>query len=91
MAAVRTSLVRRRHAWTGEDLPWSIDVADDAVQALPADRRAGWRLFHYLSGGGIRTFPHYTSTARALVSRRQTRFLWTLSLLAVLWLVFRFI
>ena len=91
MAAVRTSLVKRRHAWTGENLPWSIDVADESVQSLPADRQAGWRLFHYLSGGGMRSFPHYTSTARARVSRRQTRFLWTMALFAALWLAFRFI
>ena len=91
MAAVRTSLVKRRHAWTGENLPWSIDVPDDSVLALPAERRAGWRLFHYLSGGGIRSFPNYASTARALVARRQTRFLWGVAVLAALWLVFRFI
>lgn len=89
MAAVRTSLVRRRHAWTGVDLPWSIDVEDDTVLALPERHRAGWRLFHYLSGGGLKAFA--SSAARELVSRRQTRFLWTMTALAVLWLIFRYI
>lgn len=90
MAAVRTSLVKRRHAWTGADVPWSIDVEDASVQALPAGHREGWRLFHYLSGGGMRAFASF-STARELVSRRQTRFLWVVSGLAVLWLVFRYL
>lgn len=90
MAAVRTSLVKRRHAWTGADLPWSIDVEDAAIRALPAEHRAGWRLFHYLSGGGMRAFASL-STARELVSRRQTRFLRILFGLVMLWLVFRYL
>lgn len=89
MSPIRTTLVRKRHPWTGEDLPWNIDVEDSSVAALPADRRAGWRLFHYLSGGGIRAFAG--SAMREIVSRRQTRFLWCVAALSVLWLVFRYI
>ena len=87
MAALRTSLVKRRHAWTGLDVPWAIDVADESVQSLSAEHRDGWRLFHYLSGGGMKAFA--TSITRELVSRRQTRFLWVAAALACMWLVFR--
>ena len=89
MAAVRTSLVKRRHAWTGAKEPWAIDVEDEDVLALPERHRAGWRLFHYLSGGGTRAFA--VTLAHDRVSRRQTRFLWISAGLAVLWLVFRYI
>lgn len=89
MAALRMPLVRRRHAWTGADLPWSIDVEDESVAALPAARRAGWRLFHYLSGGGLRAFAG--SAARDVAVRRQTRFLWCAGGLAALWAVFRYV
>jgi len=89
MAALRTSLVGRRHAWTGEDVPWRIDVEDESVAALSAAHRAGWRLFHYLSGGGMRAFA--TSTLREIASRRQTRFLRLTAVLVVLWLVFRYV
>lgn len=75
MAALRTSLVKRSHAWTGDDVPWELD-ADGAPS----------RLIRYLSGGGLSAFG--SSSARTAVSRRQTRFLWVAAALSVLWLVF---
>ncbi|MGN0847007.1 MAG: hypothetical protein ACI4RA_06450 [Kiritimatiellia bacterium] len=89
MAPITTSLVRRRHAWTGLKEPWRIDVGEDTLASLPAERRAGWRLFHYLSGGGIRAFAG--SVAREAVSRRQTRFLWFMVGVAMCWLALRFV
>ena len=75
MAAVHTSLVKRRHAYTSADIPWSMDVAPDAQSSSSADgRQAGWRLFHYLSGGGIRAFGQ--PSGRMVLIRRQNRFLW---------------
>lgn len=89
MAALRTSLVRKRRSWADEDLPWNIDVEDESVAALSSEHRAGWRLFHYLSGGGMRAFA--SSAAREVVSRRQTRFLWFSIVLMVFWLIFRYV
>ncbi len=89
MAYLPTSLVKRRHAWTSAKAPWLIDVGDDALASLPEEHRAGWRLFHYLSGGGIRAFAG--SAAREVVSRRQTRFLWFSFGVGVVWLVLRFV
>ena len=45
-----------------------------------------WRLFHYLSGGGLAACG--SSSERALVDRRQGRFLVFAGVLAVLWIVF---
>ena len=89
MAPLVTSLVRPRHAWTGADIPWQIDVGDEAYAALPVERRAGWRLFHYLSGGGIRAFAG--SLAREVVSRRQTRFFWIMAAASLVWLALWFL
>lgn len=89
MAPLSPTFVRRRHAWTGLDVPWRIDVGDDARAALPAERRAGWRLLHYLSGGGIRAFAG--SLAREAASRRQTRFLWFMVGVGLVWLALRFV
>ena len=86
MAALRTELVKRRHAYTSMDIPWSMDV--DAHEADGADG-AGlvrWRLFRYLSGGGMRAFGR--SSGQELLIRRQTRFLWLAGALAVCWIVF---
>ncbi|MGN0851882.1 MAG: hypothetical protein ACI4Q3_00740 [Kiritimatiellia bacterium] len=90
MAAVRTRLVTRDHAYTSADVPWELDVVNDprgTEQALGS--RSGWRLFHYLSGGGLRAFGR--SSAVAAVYRRQDRFWCCLGVLAVLWLVFWFV
>lgn len=89
MAPLKTTLVRRRHAWTGLDVPWNIDVGGGEVEDLPEKHRAGWRLFHYLSGGGLRAF--VGSAAREVVSRRQTRFICITGVLCVFWLVFRYL
>lgn len=89
MAPLSTSLVKRRHAWTGEKIPWRIDVGDDALASLPEEHRAGWRLFHYLSGGGIRAFAG--SAARDVVSRRQSRFLWFMLGVCAVWMILRYV
>ena len=86
MAALRTSLVKRRHAYTSMDIPWAMDV-DDFKDGDPAEPgRVRWRLFHYLSGGGMRAFGR--PSGRELLIRRQTRFLWLAGALAVCWIVF---
>ena len=85
MAALRTALVKPRHAYTSADIPWAMDV--DATGDVGNVRRHGqWRLFHYLSGGGMRAFGR--PSGRELQLRRQTRCLWTAAALAVLWIVF---
>lgn len=86
MAALRTALVKRRHAYTGADIPWSMDVdAVGAAGSAGADR-VKWRLFRYLSGGGMRAFGR--PSGQELLIRRQTRFLWLAAVLAVCWVVF---
>lgn len=86
MAALRTSLVKRNHAWTGVDVPWYIDVEGAPGVLDSVDAKKNWRLFHYLSGGGLSAFG--TSSERILVERRQARFLRIACVLAVLWLAF---
>ena len=84
MAAVRTSLVTKDHAWTGTDVPWRLDP-EESPDALEADR-IRWRLFHYLSGGGLSACG--SSSAHALARLRQGRFLAFAGFLAVLWIIF---
>lgn len=86
MAALRTSLVKRNHAWTGADVPWYIDVEGAPGVLDSVGAKKNWRLFHYLSGGGLSAFG--TSSERILVERRQTRFLRIACAIAVLWLAF---
>lgn len=81
-------MVKRRHAYTSVDIPWQIDT-DRPLLDTPGARTATRRLFHYLSGGGLRAFGR--PSGFALMEQRQTRFLWTAAVLGVLWLVFLFV
>ncbi|MBR1587626.1 MAG: hypothetical protein IJ658_04790 [Kiritimatiellae bacterium] len=86
MAALRTALVKRRHAYTSADIPWAMDV-DALKDAGPGSAdQVKWRLFRYLSGGGMRAFGR--SSGHELLIRRQTRFLWLAGALAVCWILF---
>ena len=76
MSAVRTSLVRRRHAYTSVDIPWDMDESTDS------------QFLRYLRGGGLRTFA--TTCAQVVRSRRQTRFLYVAAALFALWAIFFF-
>ncbi len=89
MAAVRTSLVKRRHAYTSTDIPWSMDEDRSETVTSPDGRRFEWRLFRYLSGGGMRAFGR--SSGAELLRRRQERFLWLAAAFGALWLFFMFV
>ena len=86
MSAVRTSLVKRNHAWTGADVPWRLDTETAPPPDAPEAARKHWRLYHLLSGGGLSACG--SSSERALVDRRQGRFLVCAGVLAVLWIIF---
>ena len=87
MAALRTALVKRRHAYTSTDIPWAMDVATEG--ASPDSVKGNRRLFRYLAGGGMRAFGRPSGCE--LLLRRQTRFLWLVGVLAFFWLVFSFV
>lgn len=89
MAAIHTSLVKRRHAYTSASIPWLMDMEPKGVASSPRGTSVGWRLFHYLSGGGMRAFGR--PSGHMLLMRRQTRFLWLAAAVAAAWLVFLFV
>ena len=86
MSAVRTSLVTKDHAWTGADVPWRLDTDEAPASDASEAERVRWRLFHYLSGGGLSACG--SSSERALACRRQGRFLAFACVFAVLWIIF---
>ena len=86
MSAVRTSLVKRNHAWTGADVPWRLDTETAPPPDASETAREHWRLFHLLSGGGLSACG--SSSERALLDRRQGRFLVFAGAFAALWIIF---
>ena len=85
MAALRTALVRRRHAYTSTNIPWAMDVTAEGASPDAAKDR----LFHYLSGGGMRAFGR--PSGYELLMRRQNRFLWLAGVLVACWIFFSFV
>jgi hypothetical protein len=81
-----TSFVSDRHAYTRSRVPWRIDETKDDGALTAEGRKNGWRLFHYLSGGGLRAFGRSVQQEEADVKR--TRFLVTAGVLGLIWLVF---
>ena len=77
MPTIRTSLVKRSHAYTSVDIPWDMDEATDP------------QFLRYLRGGGIRAFA--TTSSREMRARRQTRFLALAAMAFALWVLFFFV
>ena len=77
MPTIRTSLVKRRHAYTSVDIPWDMDEASDP------------RFLRYLRGGGLRAFA--TTSVQKMRSRRQNRFLLFAATLFALWIALFFV
>jgi hypothetical protein len=85
MSSIHTSLVEVAHSYTRSKVPWRLDEYQDAHGETTTGKRFGWKLFHYISGGGMRTFGRTVQQEELGV--RQTRFLFVAAAVAVAWLV----
>ena len=84
MSRIPTSLVGVAHSYTRSKVPWRLDEYQEAHGETSSGKRFGWKLFHYISGGGMRTFGR---TEQEEHGARQTRFLAVAGAVAALWLV----
>jgi hypothetical protein len=75
MPNIHTELVKKRHPYTGEDVPWD-------VEAVP-----GSTLWRCLRGGP----PAAGTSAQAAVVRRQERFLRFSLVVVAVWLLYFFL
>ena len=85
MSGIRISVVEDAHAYTRSPIPWQIDTDHAARERAMQGKRFGWKLFHYISGGGMRSFRRTLEEDGR--SRRQTRFLVFSAALLVAWIV----
>ncbi len=76
MSAIHITTVRSPHVYTRSRTPWKLDERDD-----PADGR----LYHYLSGGGMRAFGR--SVRQEETDQRRNRFLVSAAVFGVVWLI----
>ena len=84
MSAIHTSIVKDAHASTRSKVPWRLDTYRDAHGETSKGARFGWKLFHYISGGGMRTFGR--TVQQEELNARQNRFLVAAGVAAALWL-----
>ena len=84
MSGIHTSMVCDAHAYTRSKVPWSLDTYRDAHGETSKGERFGWRLFHYIAGGGMRTFGR--TVQQEELDRRQNRFLVLVIGVVVAWL-----
>ena len=77
-------MVDDAHAYTRSRTPWRLEVNREARGETTNGKKFGWKLFHYISGGGMRAFGR--SVAQEEVDAKQNRFLVAAGVFAALWL-----
>ncbi len=77
-------MVSAAHSYTRSKVPWRLDEYQDAHGETSKGKRFGWKLYHYISGGGMSTFGRTIQQEERGV--RQSRFLVVACLAAALWL-----
>ena len=86
MCTLPADLVRAEHAYTSSKVPWRMDA--DVIQEgenVTDETAATRRLFHYLSGGGLRNFGRTVLQEERDI--RQRRFLKIAAAAGVSWLI----
>ena len=84
MSSIHTSTVGMAHEYTRSTTPWLLDENRDASGETMGGRKFGWRLFHYISGGGMRAFGR--SVRQEETDRKRNRFLVAAGVFAAVWL-----
>ena len=84
-----TSLVRDAHPYTRSKLPWKLESDRNVHGENSKGVRFVWKLFHYISGGGMKAFGRTIQQEER--NARQNRFLTVASVMTVLWILFLFV
>ncbi|MGN0855127.1 MAG: hypothetical protein ACI4R9_06375 [Kiritimatiellia bacterium] len=84
MSDIRTSFVEDAHAYTRSRLPWRLEINRMAHGQTTKGHVFGWKLFHYIAGGGMKTFGRSVQQEEA--NARRNRFLTVAGVLGALWL-----
>lgn len=85
MSSIHTNIVGSIHSYTRSHVPWTLDENRDACGETASGLKFGWRLFHYISGGGMRAFGRSVRQEEADIKRN--RFLVFAGLFALMWLL----
>lgn len=78
------TLVTREHSYMSSSEPWRMEFNTKVQGRTVSGKTYGWRLFHYISGGGIKAFDR--TLRQDVRNRRQSRFLVVSAALFFVWL-----
>ena len=84
MCEIHTTTVRDAHAYTRSKVPWRIGEYRGAAAETSRGVKFGWRLFHYLSGGGMKAFGR--TIRQDELDLRRNRFLALAAVFGAVWL-----
>ena len=83
MKMLGNTILTDANAYARSKEPWLLDEYREASGETTDGKKFGWRLFHYISGGGMRTFGRTVQQEEK--DARQTRFLVFAGVLGVVW------
>lgn len=83
MSAARVTFLKRKRDYTHAKIPWNLEEYTEAHGETSTGIKFGWKLFHYISGGGMRTFGR--TVRQDEIAYRQRRFLVVAALIALVW------
>jgi len=84
MSAIHTSTLGSVHEYTRSTTPWLLDENREASGETSDGKKFGWRLFHYISGGGMGAFGR--SVKQEELDRKRNRFLVAAGVFGAIWL-----
>ena len=85
MSVVHTTILDSIHSYTRSHTPWVLDENRMAKGQTSSGFKFGWRLFHYISGGGMQAFGRSVRQEEADI--KQMRFLISAGAFGVVWLL----
>lgn len=85
MRKLSPGVIGDRHPYARSKAPWRLDTYKGAKGETTQGVKFGWRLFHYLAGGGMKVFGRTIKQEEADLKR--TRFLIWAGVFAVIWFI----
>ena len=89
MSNIHTTIVGAAHSYTRSKMPWRLDAYLEAHGETSKGVRFGWKLFHYISGGGMKTFGRTVQQEER--SAKQNAFLAFAGVVGAAWLALLFL
>lgn len=83
MSHIHTNILDSIHSYTRSHTPWLLDENREASGQTSKGHKFGWRLFHYISGGGLKAFGR--SVRQEELELRRNRFLIGAGVFAIVW------